>query len=233
MKNLLFLVLPMLFLTACKKQILESNLVYEMHKSQKDEAQLLILLHGLGSNEKDLFSVAEYLDPGYTLVCPRAPYEPRPDYFAWYEIEINEGEMTSHYQQAGMSLEAIDDFVDYLIEKYHFKKNEIVIGGFSQGGIMSLSYGLYKPEKIRGVISLSGIYDPTIGPKHIQLSDPIHVLAVHGNEDDVLPVEMARNIKVDFEKKGIEVDYYEIDGLGHSINNRVLQILNEWLSNDE
>jgi len=112
-------------------------------KSEKKKA--IILLHGVGSNEQDLFSLANQLPDDFLVISPRGQFTIGTGRYAWYQVDFSTGKPVFNQQQELSSREVIKKFVAQVKQKYEV--DEIYLGGFSQGAIMSYSIGLTSPKK--------------------------------------------------------------------------------------
>ena len=126
-------------------------------KIKKESNPLLLLLHGYGSNEADLFSFASELPEDNYIISARAPYDLQYGSYAWYAINFDADENKfSDNEQAKVSRDLIGTFIDELVANYPIDKNSITLIGFSQGAILSYGVALSNPKKIKNVIGLSG-----------------------------------------------------------------------------
>ena len=101
-----------------------------------DKNPLLLLLHGYGSNEEDLFSFASELPDHYYIISARAPYPLPPYGNAWYAIDFDANmNKFSNDEQAIESRDLIVEFIDELIQKYPIDSTKVNLIGFSQGAI--------------------------------------------------------------------------------------------------
>ena len=118
---------------------------------------LLILLHGYGSNEQDLFSFASELPDELFIVSVRAPLTLGPGSYAWYTIhfDMNDGKF-SDTDEAIAALDQISKFINEVTSNFEVDKNNIFLLGFSQGTILSYAFALNHPEKVQHVVALSG-----------------------------------------------------------------------------
>ena len=123
----------------------------------KDNAPLLILFHGYGSDENDLFSFAAELPEELFIISVRAPYPMQPYGNAWYAInfDADQGKWSDN-EQAKQSRDLIATFIDQAIANYPVDKNNVSLLGFSQGCILSYAVALTYPEKVNNIIALSG-----------------------------------------------------------------------------
>src|SRR5690242_20263313 len=110
---------------------------------------LLILLHGYGSNERDLVGLAPYLDRRFQIVSARAPHFLMPDGYAWFELGWTAAnDITINFQQAEQSRVLLTNFVAEALTAYGGDPGRVYLLGFSQGAIMSASVALTAPELI-------------------------------------------------------------------------------------
>jgi phospholipase/carboxylesterase len=177
----------------------------------------LVLLHGRGADEHDLFPLLDALDPdrrlhGYT---PRAPLALPPGGAHWYVVP-RVGYPDQETFAAGYG--ALTEWLDAL----PFAAGDIVLGGFSQGAVMSYALGLGKGRpRTRALIALSG-FIPTVENWEPDLKPPFPPIAIaHGTYDPVIPVEFGRQARDRLEAAGADVWYRE-SPIEHSIDPQVL-----------
>ena len=122
-----------------------------------EKTSLLILLHGYGSNEEDLFSFATELPEDLIIVSARAPQSLGFGSYAWYSINFtaDQGKF-SDIPEALVARELVATFIDEIQEKYKITPAKTFLLGFSQGTILSYSVALNYPEKVQKLIALSG-----------------------------------------------------------------------------
>jgi len=188
----------------------------------------IILLHGVGSNEQDLFSLAGQLPEDYYVISARGPLTLGHGRYAWYNVDFATGKPVFDVNQERSSRDKITTFISQVKKKYQL--DEIYIGGFSQGAIMSYSIGLTQPSEVKGIISLGGRILEEIktavapGAALTQLK----VFVAHGTQDGTLPVHYARDAQKYLEALHVQLSYHEYN-MGHQINTAVLEDLNTWL----
>lgn len=195
-----------------------------------DHPGLILLLHGVGSNEEDLFRFAGQLPADKVVISARAPYTLSPGKYAWYEVDFSSGKPVFNQEQAGKSLQVLKLFINQLTEKYQIDRTQVYLTGFSQGAILSYSAGLTFPEKITGIAALSGRVLEEIRPmiKNTPQLAKLKVFIAHGTEDRVLPVQYAREAKELIGQYGLALSYH-VYPMGHGIDHQVLNDLNGWL----
>tara|TARA_B100000214_G_scaffold368694_1_gene340612 strand:- start:3028 stop:3675 length:648 start_codon:yes stop_codon:yes gene_type:complete len=191
--------------------------------SEKNEYDIVIMMHGYGASMYDLVTIAkEVNDKEYIYIFPNAPIEMDIGFYqkgyAWFPIETN------NYIE---SSDLLQETMDEIIKSY--KHNKIYIGGFSQGGMMALHAGLFSKKNYSGAIILSSkIIDDKSIKNFIKNPEKTKVFISHGRFDSVIDINEGRKIKHTLEKQGFDLFYKEYD-IGHEISVEVIQDLSKWL----
>lgn len=196
-----------------------------------DKNPLLLLLHGYGSNEADLFSFAPELPEEYYIIAARAPYDLQYGSYAWYAINFDADQNKfSDNNQARISRDVIADFIDELIANYPIDANDVNLIGFSQGSILSYAVALSYPEKINKVVAMSGYINLEIVAEDYLKNDlsKLKIFASHGTVDQVIPVDWARKTPAILEKLGIAITYKEYP-VGHGVAPQNFYDFKNWL----
>ena len=193
---------------------------------------LIILLHGVGGNEKNLFQYAGVLPPSFLVVAARAPYVLGADSFAWFHVSFATGKPVINPEEAEKSRIILRQFINQLIEKYDADSQNVYLVGFSQGAIMCYSAALTHPGRIKGIAALSGRILPEIKPliKPSEALAKLKVFISHGVEDNKLVVNYARDAKAYLETLQINPTYLEWPETGHLVNTAMVEKLVEWLN---
>ena len=200
-------------------------------KIKLDKNPLILLLHGYGSNEEDLFSFAPELPDDSYVISVRAPYDLQPYGHAWYAIHFDADENKfSDNVQAKQSVEIIASFIDEIVKQYPIDTENVTLIGFSQGAILSYATALTYPEKISKVVALSGYFNQEILPEIIDTKAISHLkfFVSHGSVDQVIPVDWARKAKPALENLGLEVEYQEYP-IGHGVSPKNFYDFKNWL----
>jgi phospholipase/carboxylesterase len=200
-------------------------------KIKLDKNPLLLLLHGYGSNEEDLFSFATELPDEYYIVSARAPYNMQYGAYAWYAINFDADENKfSDHEQAKISRDLIAQFIDELIQTYPIDPKNVTLVGFSQGSILSYAIALSHPDKVQRVVALSGYVSEPILEENYLRNDlsKLKIFHSHGTVDQVIPVEWARKTKPFLEKLGINTTYKEYP-VGHGVAPQNFYDFKNWL----
>lgn len=209
------------------------NLYYLVQepKIKHDKNPLLILLHGYGSNEEDLFSFASELPQDHYVISVRAPYDLQPYGHAWYAIHFDADENKfSDNEQAKGSVNLIASFIDQVVKQYPIDIKNVTLIGFSQGAILSYAIALTYPEKVTKVVALSGYLNQEILPEVIDKKAISHLkfFVSHGSVDQVIPVDWAKKAKPTLENLGLEVEYNEYP-MGHGVAPQNFFDFKNWL----
>jgi phospholipase/carboxylesterase len=200
-------------------------------KIKLDKNPLLLLLHGYGSNEEDLFSFAAELPDEYYIISARAPYNMQYGAYAWYAINFDADENKfSDHEQAKISRDLIARFIDELIQTYPIEPKNITLIGFSQGSILSYAIALSHPDKVQRVVALSGYVSEPILEENYLRNDltKLKIFHSHGTADQVIPVEWARKTKPFLEQLGIQSTYKEYP-VGHGVAPQNFYDFKNWL----
>ncbi|RTY85949.1 alpha/beta hydrolase [Flavobacterium sp. RSP15] len=204
-------------------------------KIKLDENPLLLLLHGYGSNEDDLFSFATELSDEYYIVSARAPYTMQYGAYAWYAINFDADQNKfSDHEQAKVSRDLIAGFIDELIQTYPINAEKVTLIGFSQGSILSYAVALSYPEKVQKVVAMSGYLNLEIVAENY-LKNNFHTLKIfasHGTVDQVIPVEWARKTPAIVENLGINITYKEYP-IGHGVAPQNFYDFKNWILENE
>ena len=192
---------------------------------------LLILLHGVGSNERDLFGFAPLLDPRFQVLSVRAPLVRGPDSFAWFDVRFLPEGFAINPEHLRASRERIVQFASEAVAAYAADPARVYLLGFSQGAIMSLATALASPAPLAGIAPLSGRVPPEVRPDIAPASElaGLPILLVHGRSDAVIPLRFAHEARDLLVTLPVALTYREYD-MGHEINERALSETLHWLS---
>lgn len=214
-----------------KKQHLPLEHNYKAPRLNSEKNPAIIMLHGYGSDENDLFSFASELPDSYHIISLKAPFSMQPFGNAWYAINFDatKGKF-SDTTQAINSRDLIVSCIDEIINKYNADENNITLLGFSQGTILSFAVALSYPEKIKNVIGLSGYVDQEMLISGYESNDfsELNVYSSHGSVDQVIPVEWARKTKPLLANLNIDCSYSEFP-VGHGVSPQNFFEFKNWL----
>jgi phospholipase/carboxylesterase len=194
-----------------------------------EAAGLLVLLHGRGADEHDLFPLLDLLDPEQRLVgvTPRGPLSLPPGGRHWYAVqEIGYPDPATFLP----TFTAVSQWLDALGTETGLGPEQTVLGGFSQGAVMTYALGLARARpRPAAVVALSGFL-PTVAGFELDLERPLPPVAIgHGTYDPVIEVGWGRRAKEALESAGADVLYREYP-LPHAVEPRFLLELAPWIS---
>ncbi len=199
-------------------------------KLQKN-APLLVLLHGYGSDENDLFSFSSELPEELFIISLRAPHTLQPYGHAWYAINFDaQQNKWNDVHQAKSSMKTITECIDLACEKYELNTKNVSLLGFSQGCILSMALAINYPKKFKNIVGLSGYISPEFLENTMQPEDYNHLdfYCSHGSSDQVIPVEWARKTPTILDELGIKHTYSEFP-VGHGVAPQNFFEFKDWL----
>lgn len=214
-----------------QQQLSLVHLVRRPTVATKGLPSLLLLLHGIGSNEQDLMALAPDLDGRFLVVSARAPIIMGPGSYGWYRTEFTPDRRVIDPNEPVSSRAALLRFVDELVETYEVDPHGVYLVGFSQGAIMAIGIAVMRPEWLAGVVAMSGRALPSLvdGPVAPEKLAGLPILVVHGTEDPVLPVENGRRIRDLLAPLPVDLTYREYR-MGHQVSMESLRDVATWLS---
>jgi phospholipase/carboxylesterase len=212
---------------------------YYTHGNETNPQSIIFLLHGLGSNGRDLISLAPYWDrhtQNALFISPDAPFAcdmvppGYPDSFQWFSLQSRDRDFIG--QGIKIAFPILQQFIEAQAEKFKIPMNKIALAGFSQGTMMSLYTAPRLPETIAGVLGYSGaLYgeDALIQDPDEFRKPPIHL--IHGEHDDVVPFAAYHHAREGLESAGFDVTGHTTPHLAHSIDEKGISSGGAFLSN--
>jgi phospholipase/carboxylesterase len=206
------------------------SLDFRLRPPAREPEGALVLFHGRGTDEHDLFPLLDVLDPEQRLlgVTPRGPLSLPPGGRHWYAVrEIGYPDPETFlptYERAG-------EWLDAFASETEIPAGRTVLGGFSQGAVMTYALGLGagRPQPA-ALLALSG-FPPTVEGFQLDLADRrgLPVAIGHGAYDPVIGVEWGREARRRLEEAGATVLYRE-SPLGHTVDPAFLAELAPWVA---
>lgn len=207
----------------------ELHYVIRQPKKAVDHPPLLVLAHGYGSNELDLFSFAEELPDELLIISLRAPYEMVYGGYAWYAINLDaSNNKFSDLDQARSSLHKIAAAIDEIKDLYNTATDKTFLLGFSQGAILSYAVSFSFPNKVDYVVALSGYINKDLLPENIDPTIKTDYYISHGTVDQVLPVTWAREAAPFLNSLNLKNVYSEYP-VGHGVAPQNFYSFKEWI----
>ena len=196
-----------------------------------DPEGALVLHHGRGADARDLFPLLDILDPERRLVglCPQGPLALPPGGAHWYVVRrVGFPDPETFWPTYGR----LSEWFDSINDSYGVDVSRTLVGGFSQGAVMTYALSLTKGRpRPAGLLCFSG-FVPKVEGLENDLDD-LHGLPVaigHGTQDPIIGVEFGREAKELLEDAGSAVLYRETP-MGHSIDPSFLKGLVPWVGN--
>ncbi|TVQ82337.1 MAG: phospholipase [Micavibrio sp.] len=186
--------------------------------SGAEPKNIVLLLHGLGSNAEDLISLAPLMArdlPDTLFLSVDAPYpcDMAPFGYQWFSLQDRDpARILKELRQVRPVLE---DYIAEVIKKYQIKNNELALSGFSQGTMTSLFTSLYAKEAFAGILGYSGAFFPDTEAGALTKQP---VCLIHGTADDVVPFDNMKTAENLLQAQDFDIETLACPGLGHSID---------------
>jgi phospholipase/carboxylesterase len=200
-------------------------------RPDSDELPLIVILHGRGADMHDLADLAPMLDrqagapvSPLRFVFPNAPkpFSPMPGYtFGATWFDGWPAERASFRESRALLLR----FLDEIVTRYPTPPGKVVLGGFSQGGMMSLDAAWRTDVALAGIVVMSGALNENELPP-FRPSPP--VLIVHGTEDEMIPLLAAHRARRVLEEHGVHPEYHEF-AMGHQVTMESMQVVADFI----
>lgn len=190
--------------------------------------QAVIFLHGYGANGHDLLNLSPYFEDGldHTVFCsPNAPNicEQNSQGYQWFSLESWLPEL--FLKGAAQSTPYLLAYIKQIQSKYYLSESQITLIGFSQGAMMSLYIALNHLYHLKAVVSFSGMLLNTPDIKKSQTP----LLLIHGAQDSIVPMQASIEAHKILSALNYQVQLLTIDGLAHSIDQKGLDVAQEFL----
>jgi phospholipase/carboxylesterase len=165
------------------------------------------------------------------VVSARAPLTLGPGSFGWFPISFTPQGPVHDQAAAERSRARLVGFLDELVAAYRADPARLYVGGFSQGAIMSLAVGLTRPEKVAGVLAMSGrlLLEALADRAPDEALRGLPILLQHGLYDQVLPIQHGQAARAALESLPVDLEYREYP-IGHEVSQQSLADAAAWLS---
>ena len=192
---------------------------------------LLVLMHGVGSNEQDLFGLAAYVPAHFHVLSLRAPYPMGQQAHAWFQFTVDtNGTRHINVAQERAAREQLERTLAQAQRDLGIPPERTALGGFSQGGIMALSALLTRPQSLRAAM----VWHSRLLPEVRSLQAPAEAFAgkslwiSHGTYDNVIPLTSAHAMRDHVQDLPLALEYHEYAS-AHEIRPDELQASMAWL----
>ncbi len=207
----------------------------DTNQADSDIKKLVIMMHGWGADSSDLTSLAGYMVPEQAepeqpcaIFFPDAPYPCAANPFGreWFALSASPLDGDEIKQNCAQARWIVHEMADSLCQSFSLEASQVIIGGFSQGGMMALAGGLSYHSPLGGIFCLSGgLLSDDINPYH-----QMAIMLVHGDIDPVVPVAMCDEAYAQLSAIGFTPQKHIISGLAHGIDQQVIDRLAAFLS---
>ncbi len=191
---------------------------------------LVVLLHGFGASMYDLVNLCPAIDPGgYMYACPNAPFAIDLGGAVGYSWSRGMPGAPSTGEDGPRAEDLLEAFFQELMAKTGVQPGRILLGGFSQGGGLTLRFGLPRPDLFAGLAVLSGAFrnsDDLVAGLPPSREQPLFV--AHGLQDPMVAIDRGRETKAWLESQGYRPEYHEYE-IGHEISEEEIWELARWM----
>ncbi|MEJ1159829.1 alpha/beta hydrolase [Prosthecomicrobium sp. N25] len=181
---------------------------------------LVVLLHGYGADGHDLLELGRVFArvlPTAAFVAPNAPERcgMAPVGYQWFPLTFRDP--TEFWRGVNQAAPLLDAFLDDELARHGLGDEALALVGFSQGTMMALHVAPRRRRPIAGVVGFSGLLAGAEAlAQEVRTTPP--VLLVHGDADEVVPVEMLLPAAEALSAAGLAVEWHRVPGLGHGID---------------
>ena len=210
---------------------MENQLIYELRTPENIEHgkkyPAIFLLHGMGSNEKNMMPLVSGIEKDLFVFSIRGPLQQPPGY-AFFTIH---GFGNPHRDAFDDAVNKLENFIEYAAENYPIDASEVFFMGFSQGAILSMTLGLKLGNRIKGIIALSGYIPAFVKEEYdIQSLDGVSAFISHGEHDQVLPFEWGVDAEAFYSQNGATSTFSKYPE-GHTVSNENFNDFTAWFNN--
>ena len=200
-------------------RFLEESFVGTRDKSPPKN--LIIFLHGLGSNGDDLISLAPFmqkkLPEHFAFVSPNGLESYHDMGYQWFSLEDRSEEAV--FGELSRIENRVNYYIDQKLDQFSLTEEQVFLVGFSQGTMTSLHVGLGRQKPFAGIVGFSGAL---MCPQSHVFHNKTPVCLIHGMYDDIVPFAAMKSASERLTSQSIHCETYAIGNLMHSINERGL-----------
>ncbi len=196
---------------------LNTTILEPLSKNKPKNA--VILCHGYGGDGKDISILAGYWKnhlPDTLFICPDAPEKcnASPSGFQWFDLMDQTPEQV--LSKSLVAEKKLNKLIDEVKEQNNLSANQIIIGGFSQGCMISLQTGIKRADEINSIIGYSG---KIINTEHLgkNIKSRPNILLMHGDSDQVVTIDGLLEAKEFFNNNNYKIETQVFKNCEHRI----------------
>lgn len=193
---------------------------------------IFLLLHGYGTDKNDLIGLGmefRKLLPNTAFLFVNAPWNVDVGTGGYQWFSLRTMNLFSILKEIKAAYRLLNTFIDSQLKRFNLTDENLLLGGFSQGAIMSLYTGLRRPSSPLGVLSFSGMLPDAVSTLKKELTSKPNVLLIHGTEDRVVPYAYLERTEKILKEFDISVEAHSIRGMGHMIDEKALGYANSFI----
>lgn len=194
--------------------------------------EALVLLHGVGSNEKNMIELGSMLSENRLIISLRAPLVMGPSAFAWFHVNFTAEGPIHNWNEASHSVLLLEEALSELSKQTDIPLSKIAVFGFSQGAIMTIGLALQSKLTLDRYVAASGRTLPEF--KEFAAKSPLEnynerkIFVVHGEFDSKLPLSHAKNTEKVLREANLNLKYKEYKA-DHTVPQEVIHDVKAWL----
>ena len=209
------------------KEHFGKNLSFISSSPEDDSLSLgvIFLLHGFGANMRDLVDIAPMINQkDFIYIFPNAPFEINSGFnqkaYSWFDFD--------NLNEIKESEKILENTIEESLGLFNIDKDKIYLGGFSQGGMMTMHADIIHQNLFSGLLILSSTIISQID-LNIDLSINPRVFLAHGVNDSIISIKQGQETHRKLISKGLNVEYHEYE-MGHQIIEKEIIDIKSWLS---
>ena len=209
------------------KEHFGKNLSFISSSPEDDSLSLgvIFLLHGFGANMRDLVDIAPMINQkDFIYIFPNAPFEINSGFnqkaYSWFDFD--------NLNEIKESEKILENTIEESLGLFNIDKDKIYLGGFSQGGMMTMHADIIHQNLFSGLLILSSTIISQID-LNIDLSINPRVFLAHGVNDSIISINQGQETHRKLTNKGLNVEYHEYE-MGHQIIEKEIIDIKSWLS---
>lgn len=203
--------------------------LYRAAAAVDQPAPTLILLHGYGSDEHNLFALKNAIPTHWNVISLQAPLKMHNGSYKWYTVHQDHNGIQIQTEEAKHSMEMVGQWIHSHQNQLNIHPQKIVLAGFSQGGSLAASMALNYQNQICAFAVFSGRFLNELAPLHGNHKVAQNAFLSHGDDDTMLPITYQEEFSRQLEFYGINV--HRVHGpSGHEISSKQWNDFLTWLS---